>query len=176
MEAEPLFGPIEPTPLIKEFLEKNPEAGWKETLNFLLDQFPQIVDGEIQYLIDGGTAVHLLCPERRTPKDIDILVKNEDFKTNFVNAKIIDAKTPKDWCSDHSVPYCDVLAEKIFTSSTPIVFGDKAVLIVSPSFLAISKTLPWRGKPQARQVDLQDLELLSVSDENIQQLKQILGI
>ena len=180
MERQPdlkqLFGPIEPTELMKKFFQEHPEAKWNDALAFLLDSFPQVADGQVQYLIDGGTAVHLLHPEREEPLDVDIIVRSEEFKRNFVNARIVDPKTPKDWCSDHVIPYNEQIVEKIFALHVQIQFSGRTILIVCPEFLALSKSIPWRGKPQERAKEISDLKLLSVSTEMIQRLKETLGI
>ena len=161
---------------MKEFFREHPEAKWKDALNFLLEKFPQITDGQIQYLIDGGAAVHLLHPEREEPKDIDILVRAEDLKENFSNALIIDAKTIKDWCANHDVPYSADIEEKIFSLGVNLNIDGRGIVIASPAFLALSKLLPWFGKSRRREKDASDLKILSVSPGDLDRLKKLLNI
>ncbi len=175
-DLQQLFGPIKTTELMKEFFRENPEAKWDAALEFLLQRFPQIMDGKVQYLIDGGTAVHILHPEREDPLDVDILVRSDEFKVKFVNARVIDAKSIKDWCTDHGIPYNEEMDEKILSLYTEVDFHGQKVLIAKPDFLALSKSIPWRGKPQQRQKETDDLRLLSVSQETLEQLKTTLGI
>lgn len=82
----PDFVPHKPSENVSKYLKENPSADWKQALNFVLDNYPQIVDAKLVWILEGGAAVYLLNPSRAdTPDDVDIVTKSEQMAKDFTN-------------------------------------------------------------------------------------------
>lgn len=79
--SDELFRPLRPALEVEEFLEKNPMFDLSTALRFLLDRYPQLDDGQPQWIVEGGAAVRLLThnTNRTVTRDIDIVTRKPDL-------------------------------------------------------------------------------------------------
>ncbi len=56
-----------PSEFVSGYIKEHPNRTWQDNLIFLADNFPQVQNGQMQYFIEGGTAVKLLHPRRIDP-------------------------------------------------------------------------------------------------------------
>jgi len=169
-DQESKFKPRQPCVEVKQFIVEHPEADWQECLTFLLDNFPQQINGEVQYIIEGGTATQLLAGERqKQPKDIDMILTKDGLEGKFVNSMKFDTKTLKQWFEMRGLIYTQEKREFLLNQYIPVVLDGKQVLVLKPVILAVSKMLGYNGR-SPRNIDVEDVESLSVSDEDVQQV------
>lgn len=155
----------------KSFLENNPDANWEEGLYHIMNNYPQVSHDEIQWLVHGGTALHLLRPDRSTPGDIDIISRDEKMPEVFANLSTIthlyDIKSFSFWMRSRNIPY-SLKAENYFYSEyTTVDFHGHLLHVQTPVGIAAGKTLPYFTYTR-REKDFEDLKLLGISLEEIQ--------
>ncbi len=162
---EELFSPVpQPEPTsdkVKKFIQENPSANWRECLEFLIDGWPQLVGGSVQYLIEGGAAVKLLFPERQEPEDIDVLTRNEDLKSQFQGNKKFGIKRLADWYVIKVRPFSHrsfdpSKAQFVFDHHERAEFNGRNVLILNRLGLSTAKSMH-----VLRDKDVRDLILLN---------------
>lgn len=165
-----------PSERVRKFLKENPEADWRICLNFLLDNWPQVVAGEVQYVIEGGTAVKLLFPQRGKPADVDVISRSEEMEEEFQGAsKKLDVKRIEFWLAvrvwPHNLRYFDSeKAEFLFTHTREVEFMGRELLVLNEIALAASKEMPYSGSRSKRPKDITDLELLRQDPLEVEKL------
>lgn len=161
---------LRPADDVTQFLKEHPTADALTSLHFLLDYYPQRRDGEIQWLLDGGTVVHLLHPDVRPQgHDLDMITKNSSISRPFVNSRYFDAKPIDIWCKAKGIALTDEVVQKVFGSPEEVSVEGRAVLTVPLDVLAASKLLPYFGQ-ESRVKDLSDIQLLGLPEGRIQEI------
>lgn len=174
-DNRPFLIPEKPSAEVQRFLADNPEASWRESLGYVLTHWPQVRDGNVDYLIEGGVAVKLLFEERQEPLDVDILTRSQEMEKNFRNSRKFDVKSLSFWYSARLYPYnvnaLNNVAEGdfLFDMNQKVTFDGRDVLILNPLGLAVSKTLRY-GDRDPRAIDVSDLELLDQDPAKIQEV------
>ena len=165
---------------VRTFLLDHDYGKWKEYVNFLVDNFPQVQNGRVQYLIEGGAAIHLHMPNTRRdlfmkPHDIDVVCRSKELKNQFWPPITFDLKTVEEWFEFRSIKHTDERANILLSSSTSLVCGSREVLVLNKAALSLSKKLPFLGFRQ-RLKDTMDIKALEVPDEEIRTLRQKLNL
>ncbi len=175
-EKNDCFTPMQPaSKKARAFIESEPTADWKRSLSFLLENFPQIKEEKIDYIIEGGAAISLLGHHRTNePKDIDLIVARQDLADDFQNSEKFDAKTLKEWFAQRGLDFTRERGEFLLASSTIVQHEGKKVLVLNPNLLACSKLLEFRGR-KPRIQDTEDLAFLGVSKEVVEETMKELG-
>lgn len=160
--TDSIFKPVQQPDYFRKFEEQHPNPIWRDYLKFLLEQFPQDDDtGKIPaYIIEGGTAIKLHCPERRDPGDIDII----DLRGNFreligPNTRWFNAVTPEEWAKAHGLGDSEKAKEVLLHGRMTVDFEDRKVTILDKPTLAATKVLPYKDR-QRREGDISDLKIL----------------
>ena len=169
-EGKADFIPHLPSDRVRRFVNENPNAGWDGCLQFVLDNFPQVENGAIQWLVEGGVAVHFLRPSRTIPEDIDIITRSKKMVREFVNASPkLDVKTVEDWFRFRLLGHNQESEEFLFRNNTAVPFRNGKIYVLNPVALAASKTIPWGRSHVKRARDIEDIRILSVPEENVQE-------
>ncbi|MBI2028602.1 MAG: hypothetical protein HYT07_03245 [Candidatus Levybacteria bacterium] len=165
---------VEPSEEVKRFLTENPNARWDQCLGYVLDHWPQVRDGKIDYLVEGGTALRLLFPQRQDPADVDILTRSQQMNKHFRNSRKFDVKHITDWYASRLHPYNSNAFDQeggnfLFDMNQSVEFGNRKVLVLNSLGLAVSKTLRYLHR-DLRKKDLRDLTLLNQDSTQIRQI------
>lgn len=170
-----LFGiASKPSSEVQRFLTEKPNARWQECLSYLLDNWPQAVNGRIEYLIEGGVAVKLLHPQRQEPGDVDVVSRDANMELAFRGSKRFGVKHLSLWYATRLWPYNTQAFESnsgLFLLDLHQVteFQGREVLILNPLALAVSKTMEY-ARNEKRGKDILDLRLLNQDPKKIQEL------
>jgi len=169
-KSKPTIVPPDPySERIRMYFDEHLGEPWQNHLRFVLNTFPQIEDGQIQYLIYGGAAIHLLHPQRIEPKDVDVLTRNSAMIAEFPphpEGPPIDVHSIDRWLRDHQLPHNQELEDFLFGQFQPVNFEGKEVLIMNPISLSWSKQNVLWGNLK-RPKDSEDIRLLNVNPEEI---------
>lgn len=167
-----LFVP-EPSYRVAAFLKEIPHATWKESLHFLLDNFPQLDRGEVKWLVDGGTAVFLHRPNtnRHEPPDIDFVTSDQRMVEEFEKAKDsgvknFDARHVKTWLEKRGFRYSEKVAKRVMRSHQHFDLDGRELLVMNEQMLALSKLVTFADDPP-RPKDLEDYQRLKVPREGV---------
>lgn len=147
---------------------------WQNHLSWVLETFPQTVNGEIRYLIYAGSAIKLLYPQRPDPGDIDIVTRDESMAHEFPpqrGSQPIDVKPIEVWLQRRRFTVNPRLIEFIFGEHQKVAFNEREVLIMTPPLLVVDKLL---GSPNKRDKDSRDIALLGVDEGQVLALIQFL--
>lgn len=176
MRESPEFVPLQPaSEKVRHFLENEPGADWRKGTRFLVENFPQMKDDKIEYLIEGSAAISLLGFKRSAePNDIDLLVAQTVTEDAFRNSKLFDAKIVQQWFEDRHLDFREDRAEFLMRSFLPVPYEGKNVLVLNPTLLACSKLLEFR-KRHPREQDQDDIRLLHISQNSIDDAMRRLG-
>lgn len=163
-----------PTREVQKFLRENPEVGWRNSLTFLLDRYPQVEKGRVIYLIEGGAAIRLLHPERQEPGDVDVITRSSKMARDFANAQKIDVKTVSVWFAHRLWPYNyryfnPKPGEFLLDLNQIVNFEGREIVILNSLGLAASKMLAYGNRPP-RDKDLEDLKLLKQDPARVQEV------
>lgn len=170
-KKEPDFVPHKPSEHVTKFLKEKPNADWKQALNFVLDNYPQVVDDELVWILEGGAAVYLLNPARAdTPDDVDIVTKSEQMAKDFTNTLTFNVDTTDLWCRFRRLKPSDRITNLLFAHHSPVDFMGRKVEVLDPVTLTASKTIPWQGFAPQRQKDKADIALLSAPQDEVKNL------
>lgn len=169
-KRELIFQILPPGPEAQRFADLYPDATWQDGLTYFLDGFPQVVNGEVQWLLDGGIAIHLMHPSRKTPKDVDILTRSEDLPKRFSpsvrdHKNIFDVKSLRLWMGLRNLQYYSKHQELFFGEYQTLDFQGHRIHAVKPTVLALGKTQFWNNKP--RDIDKSDISLLAVPQDEL---------
>lgn len=161
---------------VGNFIKENPSGYWRDYLMFLLNTFPQVQDGKIQYLIEGGAAVFLYHPNSVrspfiVPHDIDVVCKSRQLRDQFYPPITFDFKTLQEWLELRGMQYSEGGGELLLNCFDEVIFEARKILVLSPVALALSKSLPFLGYQQ-RFKDVSDLKILGVPSTEINDLKK----
>ncbi len=159
-----------PSEFVQRYIEGNPNRTWRDNLAFLIDNFPQVQNEQIQYLIEGGTGVKLLRPQRVDPEDIDFITRSEELALQFSSTPGLDAKSVELWFKFRAsrLLFTPQNVEKLFNLTQEVEFQGRKIHILKPTVLAMSKdTRKWFNP---RQKDMDDINLLGVSDDEIEEV------
>lgn len=159
-----------PSEFVQRYIEDIPNRIWRDNLVFLIDNFPQTKNGQLQYIIEGGTGVKLLRPQRVDPQDIDFITRSEELALQFSSAHGLDAKSVELWFKFRGARllFTPQNVEKLFSLTQEVEFEGRRIHIFKPVVLAMSKdTRKWFNP---RQKDVDDIKLLGVSDEEIEEI------
>ncbi|MBI2337722.1 hypothetical protein HYU95_00915 [Candidatus Daviesbacteria bacterium] len=178
-KSKPTVVPPDPySERIRMYFDEHLGKPWQNHLRFVLNTFPQIEKGQIQYLIYGGAAIHLLNQQRIKPKDIDVLTRNSAMAAEFPphpEGPPIDVHSIDRWLQDHQLPYDQKLVDFLFEQFQPVSFEGREVLVMSPVAQVWSKQNVLWGNLK-RPKDLEDIQLLNVNPEKVrifaEQIKQ----
>ncbi len=168
-EKDKLFVPIQkPTPSerVLSFLESPHWPEWQKRLHFLLDNFPQKIDDQIIWLLDGGTAVHLAFPDRKEPDDIDVITTSKSMALEFslTGTLAFDVKHTEDWFRFHFLQHDEELVKNLLDHNAVRNFEDRTVLCLDNLALAAGK-YSWAKGKILREKDIHDLYYLDVSQQ-----------
>lgn len=158
---------LPPHPEVGKFLEEHPEPNWEELLLFLADTFPQSEDN-LQYLIEGGAAVHLLQPERQTPDDVDFIFKDTEDGKKFSR---LPGKSANEWLYSKGLPESDGNVDYLFHQFVPHEFKGRTLYLLNPPGLAFSKSVNYYHQPP-REKDKADVQILGVMGEQISSFRE----
>ncbi len=168
---EPDFVPHKPSENVTKFLKENPNADWKQALNFVLDNYPQVVKGELVWILEGGAAVYLLNTARAdNPDDVDIVTKSEPMAKDFTNTLTFNVDTTDLWCRFRRLEPSDRITNLLFSHHSPVDFMGRKVEVLDSVALTASKTIPWQGFAPQRQKDKTDIVLLSAPQDEVKEL------
>jgi hypothetical protein len=171
-KAKVLFIPQTPAKHVKEWLRKNPEADWRDSINYVLDNYPQTRrDGRLNYLIEGGTAIHFLYPERPEPADIDIISKSKRMKRDFNGVSKVDVKLVREWFQFRFIPFNAAVSGLLFSLKEEVEFEGRSIWILNAMGLSAAKTLPYLRIPP-RSKDIEDMNFLDPENEKLMDLQQ----
>lgn len=165
--------PLQPSAEVQRFLRENPQATWVECSGYLLDYYPQMLAGKVQYLIEGGTALRLLYPQRREPKDVDVLTRSRRMVEDFRNSRKFDVHDLAFWFGDrvfHGRTLDPRQGEFLFDYNEQVDFQGRTVLTFSRLALAASKMMSFREMPYPREHNREDLRLLNQDPQEVQAL------
>ena len=168
-EKNKLFVPIPkqpPSERVLSFLESPHWPEWQKRLHFLLDNFPQKIGGQIIWLLDGGTAVHLTYPDRKEPDDIDVITTSKGMALEFSSTGTLafDVKHTEDWFRFHFLQHDEESIKNLFNHNTLRNFENRTVLCLDNLALAAGK-YSWAKGKILRGKDVHDLYFLGVSQQ-----------
>ena len=170
-ESKPRVVPPDPySERVQTYFAEHSGKNWQHHLTFLLDTFPQTSGGKLDFLIYGGTAIHLLHPARQDPADIDVVTRNDTIAAEFPlhpHAPVIDVHPIRMWLEAHGLPNTRTLQEFLFQRNMPIEFEGRHIWIIDPLALTFSKQRS-PGARANREKDKTDIELLSVDASELQ--------
>ncbi|MBI2019938.1 hypothetical protein HYS94_00760 [Candidatus Daviesbacteria bacterium] len=159
-------------PSLEALYRENPQPSWDKILDLLISIFPQVENGQLQYLIEGGVAVHLLIPTRQIPEDVDLVLRSEDSETEKKFAGT-PSKSAKRWLESRRIPGSEPNIRILFSHSTPVQFNGRPVYILDALALTFSKSVDLHSTPlhiaPPRPKDLKDLRLLGISQAQIEE-------
>lgn len=167
-----MFVPSVPSERVLGFLKEHPQVSWQESLEFLLDYWQQVVEGRVQYLVEGGVAVKLLYPQRQEPNDVDVVTRSINMAGEFNGARRIDVKPVSFWYASRLLPdngnaFDPTNGAFLLDMSQEVQFGQRSLFILNPVALAVSKTLRYHNR-DPREKDLEDLRLLDQDPQKVQ--------
>ncbi len=169
---EEQFKGYKPALRIARFIEQRPLPSWENALHFLLDNYPQIQDGRLRFVIDGSVGVKLHLPQRNPePADIDLVTSSQTLVLEFANSKLFDAKFVKTWLAARGMP--QARGAHLWEMVEPLDFQGREVLVLNKLALAASKFLPYYGRTPRRS-DEADLSLLGIAISGQKQAEDIL--
>jgi hypothetical protein len=170
-ETTPIFRPVKPFDYYLLFKEEKPNPTWEEYLNFFLNTFPQHdAEGKLNYLIEGGTVIKILHPERSTPTDIDVLdLKGGLYDKIGPNTAWFNADTLDQWFVARSLKPSEAAKHMIVQDPVQLTVSDKSVTVMNPRVIAMTKLLPYRGRP-LREKDIADFKILNYPESEIQEM------
>ena len=168
-EIKPRISFPPPSERVIKFLEAHPKADWQDQIEFIADNFPQIKDGQLQWLLYGSAAIALLLPEQlaRSPKDTDIVTWDKIMTREFINSRIFDVKTIQDWFQLRGLSFTPEKGKLLFDQNIAVPFRGKPLKVFNPLALIVSKSFPWFGQPDRREQDTSDINLLQVSPDQV---------
>ncbi len=172
-ETTPIFRPVKPFDYYVQFKEQHPNPTWEEYLQFFLDTFPQYdSEGKLIYLIEGGTAIKLLHPERDNPTDIDILdLRGGLYEKIGPNTAWFNSDTLEQWFSARTLKPTESAKQMLIEDSLQVDFKGKAITIMNPRTIAMTKVLPYRDR-ELREKDIADVKILGYPNQEIQEMAQ----
>ncbi len=175
MDSEPpqpdLHGPVRPSADVERFIEEHPTADWRARLNFMIDRAPQMQEGAPVWLLEGGAAVHILHPQRRTPDDIDVISSSPDIAKAFIGADGFDVKGIGEWFTKRGIEPSVTAKEILFQHFIERIVDGKSVYMLDPVALAVSSLLSHKGG-KMRDKAFEDLRLLNPNPYEVRDLQQ----
>ena len=167
---------LPPEPVRSFLLEYPGYENWKSYLHFLIDNFPQVQDGQIQYLIEGGAAMHLHIPNTRRdvfgkPHDIDVICRSKELRDQFLPPVTFDVKTTEEWFRLRAIEYTEERGNFLLSCNTPVISEGRKILALNKVTLSLSKKLPFMWYKQ-RFKDIFDIQALGIPDEETNSLRQ----
>lgn len=167
---------LPPEPIRTFLLEHPGYENWKSYLHFLVDNFPQVQNGQIQYLIEGGAAMHLHIPDTRRdlfgkPHDIDVICRSNELRDQFLPPVTFDVKTTEEWFRLRAMEYTKEKGSFLLSCNAPIISEGRRILALNKVTLSLSKRLPFMGNRQ-RLKDIMDTQELGIPDEETNSLRQ----
>ena len=181
-DTDPTFRIIPPeppnSPEVREFFATNPELDVEQSLRFLVENYPDTNS----WVVDSGVAVQLLTGKRElASRDIDIVCRTDEMEDDFGHTngrnpddnRYIDVKSIKHWLSgrvmgaDEQATWGHILA-----SSKVADVSGLAVRVMHPAIIAAGKST--LARMTQRPKDITDLELLSVSEEELDAATKLL--
>lgn len=171
-----MFVPASPSYEVKQFLEKNPQAYWESSLRFLIETYPQVQDGQVKWVVEGGAAVRLHDPSRRIPNDVDIITREAEarMKKELVNVRRFGIKTIKEWLFLRDLLYTENKEEILFRHCLPLPFNGEDIWVLNPAALVVSKTIRTHRYAPPRLEDQNDIGLLLTNNPGVQNEVKIL--
>lgn len=154
-----------PSEKVQAFLMENASQDWEQTLTYLLDNYPQHVDGKVVWVLSGGAAIHLRHPERAIPGDIDVITRSKQMAIDFQSSLVFDVKDTETWADYHRVTYDETDLERLFGEASLVSFQNRRVIALTDTALAAEKSSWLGGEPPKRDKDITDLKILSVPSE-----------
>lgn len=168
-ETQELFTPISPSEKVHDYLKSSPRANWQDDLDYLLSNHPQVENGTLRYLIEGGSAVSLLKPDcGRKTKDVDAITISQPLEKLFYNSKRFDIKNVWFWFLTRNIPHSESAQAFLFRNPVVVPFRNHLVQVLNQVALAATKSKYIRfAYGEQRDQDIADLEILGVSDQQI---------
>lgn len=171
-----LLIPHQPSKEVQEFLTQKPSPGWRDCLSYVLSHYPQVEDGAVNYLIEGGVAIKLLIPERQEPDDVDIITRDVDMSVDFRNSHRFDVKSLQTWYAHRLHPFnvsyfTDPAGGFVLDMHESVSFEGLRVLVMNRLALAVSKTMRYHNR-SPREKDLGDLALLGQDANQVNEVIQ----
>ncbi len=162
-----LFKPVLPSERVGQFLTDHPNFEPHSAIDFLLDNFPQMDDQGVVWILEGGLAVDILTNGRRQAvTDIDVVSRNGVMQSEF-GCSYFDIKSVESWLAAKGLPSGPQPTRQLLASSVPITFMGRTLVIMRPDLIAAGKSYDFLGRPP-RDKDKRDIALLGILDSDLE--------
>lgn len=181
------FIPTGPSEQVLSFGHENPHADWKTSLAFLQEHFPQVVNGKVLWLPDGGTATKLHRPysERHEPRDVDLITPSEDMTRKFggvINKgdkkdpriEKFDVRATKYWLTARGFQFTSNIESRLMNAFDEVEFNGKPLLILKEDYVVMSKLRVF-DKKGPRESDIADIRHFNIPFDKPKEAFKYLG-
>lgn len=153
----------EPAPKVRDFITENPNPTFKLRVDFLRSEFPQRTGRNINWIMEGGTAVAILCPHLgREIKDLDIITLTKSMADEFTGTwPYFHARWVNDWLEKRKFKVTPKNISYVLRGNVPLHVEGGELLTMAPAILAASKLYLYDKLPPRPQ-DLIDVASLGV--------------
>lgn len=160
------FRPRDPAPRVRNFIEQTTNPTFSQRLDFLRGEFPQRKGRNINWILEGGTAVALYCPHLQRPiRDLDIITLTQGMADEFTGTlPHFHARSIEYWLEKRGFKATSENISYIMRGSVPLHIEGGELLTLAPAILAASKIHLYDRLPPRPQ-DLTDVINLGVPKE-----------